>query len=256
MSHQPRKRFGQHFLRDTHVLDQLQHFIHPESHQHLVEIGPGEGVMTERLAPYVQRLDVIEIDRDLAAGLSRRWPKIFVHTCDVLRFDFTSLGENLRVVGNLPYNISSPLLFHLFQYLDRIEDMHFMLQKEVVLRMTAEVGDKNYNRLSVMTQYFCDNEFLFEVKPEAFFPPPKVDSAVVAMRPRTTRLKAENMDLFGKIVQTAFNFRRKTLHNCLKGIATDEQLRQSGLNPGQRPQELTVDDFVNLSNLLYHSQRE
>lgn len=259
--HKPRKRFGQHFLRDPQVLNQIQQTIAPQAHQHLVEIGPGEGVLTELLLDYCQQLDVIEIDRDLVSLLQQRYrdqTKLTIYSHDVLSFDFSQLSnkpQSLRIIGNLPYNISTPLLFHLLKSLHLIQDMHFMLQKEVVQRITATVGDKHYNRLSVMIQYFCDTAFLFEIPPRAFSPPPKVDSAFVRLVPRNPSVTAKDLNLFSELVKTAFAQRRKTLRNNLKDLVGDDLFTCANINSKLRPQELNVNDFVIIANLLYDSRK-
>lgn len=258
--HIPRKRFGQHFLRDPNILRKIVAAIAPQPEQHIVEIGPGEGVLTALILPNLKKMDVIEIDRDLVLLLQNRFKdnkKLQIHQQDVLKFDWhmlTRVPHALRIVGNLPYNISSPLLFKLFSVLDLIYDMHFMLQKEVVLRMTAEVGAENYNRLSVMTQYYCQNERLFDISPAAFYPPPKVDSAIVRMTPRTPELVAKSIAVFSDVVRTAFNQRRKTLHNCLKTMITSSELTQLNIDNNLRPQRLTVNDFVKIANFLYDKE--
>lgn len=255
-SHLPRKRFGQHFLRDPNVLQRIAYAIDAKPTQHVVEIGPGEGVLTDYLVASGCRLDLIEIDRDLAQHLRQRFgqhPSLHLINQDVLTVDFNALTtepHSLRVVGNLPYNISSPLLFKLFTQLDCIADMHFLLQKEVVERLIAPVGDTHYNRLSVMTQYFCDNEALFDVPPDAFYPPPKVNSAVIRMLPRTPAVVALDLATLEHVVRTAFNQRRKTLHNALKTVLDDHALRALGIDPTLRPQALSVDQYVQISNFV------
>lgn len=258
--HLPRKRFGQHFLRDAKVLQRIAQAIAAQPGQHVVEIGPGEGVLTDYLVASSCQLTLIEIDRDLAQALQQRFAgntNVSLINQDVLQVDFaqwSSAPHSLRVVGNLPYNISSPLLFKLFAYCDSIADMHFLLQKEVVERMTAPVGDANYNRLSVMTQYFCDNEALFDVPPSAFYPPPKVDSAVIRMVPRTPTVIAQDLPTLELVVRTAFNQRRKTIHNALKTLLDDAALHALKIDPMQRPQTLSVDAYVRISNYL-HAKR-
>ncbi|OGO94449.1 MAG: hypothetical protein A3F10_02910 [Coxiella sp. RIFCSPHIGHO2_12_FULL_42_15] len=258
--HQPRKRFGQHFLRDQTILQKMTHAIDPKPEQHLVEIGPGEGVLTAFILPLCTKMDAIEIDRDLVRHLQQRfhhYPQFHVHAHDVLKFDWrrlTTTPHSLRIMGNLPYNISTPLLFNLFNVIDLIQDMHFMLQKEMVLRMTARVGDSNYNRLSVMTQYFCHNERLFDIPPSAFFPPPQVDSAVIEMHPRTPDIIAKSTPLLATLVRTAFNQRRKTIHNAIKTLITTQHLQDLGIDDQLRPQQLTINNFVKISNFLYDSQ--
>lgn len=256
-THQPRKRFGQHFLRDPKVLQRIAHAIHAQPGQSVIEIGPGEGVLTDYLVASGCDLTLIEIDRDLAALLQQRFAahsQVKLVNQDVLTVDFQqwhSAPHSLRVVGNLPYNISSPLLFKLFNFIALIADMYFLLQKEVVDRMTAPVGEADYNRLSVMTQYFCDNEALFDVPPEAFFPPPKVNSAVVRMVPRTPTVTALDLATLELVVRTAFNQRRKTIHNALKTLIDDKALKLLGIDPAHRPQNLSVDNYVQISNHLY-----
>lgn len=255
-THQPRKRFGQHFLRSPVVLQQIIQATNPRNTEHFVEIGCGEGVLTELLLPHCARLDGIEIDNDLIYPLTARFAKstsFFLHHQDVLQMDFhhlSSTPNSLRIIGNLPYNIASPLLFKLFRELDIIRDIHVMLQKEVAERITAAVGSKNYNRLSVMTQYFCDNTLLFDVERTAFFPPPQVNSSVIRMQPRTITQTASNIETFSNLVKIAFAHRRKNLRNCLKEVISPQTLEQLGINPNQRPQELTVSDFVTISNAL------
>lgn len=248
-----KKRFGQHFLVDESVLQQIADAIHPHSHDHMIEIGPGQGVLTEILLHHVNKLEVVEIDRDLVSLLEKKFSnKIHIHSCDALQFDFSSVKktQKIRVVGNLPYNISTPLLFHCFDQLDHIHDMHFLLQKEVVERLTADVGNHNYGRLSIMTQYFCDCELLFVVNADAFDPPPKVQSALVRLQPKIQNTVARNIQHLSKLVQEAFNYRRKTLRNGLKHRVSDAALESLGINPQARPQELSVDNYVRLSNFL------
>lgn len=261
--HQPRKRFGQHFLRDQNILRKITQAIHPKANQHLVEIGPGEGVLTAHILPLCHQLDAIEIDRDLIQSLQQQfqqYAQLQIHHQDVLKFNWHTLTRrphSLRVIGNLPYNISTPLLFHLFPALELIQDMHFMLQKEVVLRMTANVGDSNYSRLSVMTQYFCNNELLFEIPPSAFFPPPKVQSAFIRMQPRTPEISAKNIVLFSDVVRTAFTQRRKTIHNALKPLFTAPTwAKELNIDHHLRPQQLSVCQFVKIANFLHHTQKE
>ena len=254
--HRARKRFGQNFLRDTHIIDQIVTAVMPADNEQAVEIGPGLGALTEPLAERLDTLHVIEIDRDLAHRL-RHHPfirdKLVIHETDALKFDFRSLQENgkkLKIFGNLPYNISTPLLFHLFTFRDIISDMHFMLQQEVVRRMAASPGTKAYGRLTVMTQYFCRVEPILSVPPGAFTPPPKVDSAVVRLTPRPWPLTADDPALLNRLCQAAFGQRRKTLRNSLSQLLNSDQLEQLGINPGSRAEQLTIDDFVRLANYL------
>ena len=255
--HHPRKRFGQHFLSDMSVLQHITQAIHPRKTDHMVEIGPGQGVLTELLLPSVKRLDVIEIDHDLVRHLETLFSNeknFHLHPGDVLAFDFSTLtpiDDQLRIVGNLPYNISTPLLFKLFTVGPLIKDMHFMLQKEVVERLCAKVGGHHYGRLSVMAQYFCENLYLFTVGPEAFSPPPKINSAVIRMLPhKEPPHPANNLETFSLIVKEAFCYRRKTLANCLKKYITSHELEHLDINPTRRPQELTVEEFIKISNSI------
>ena len=261
--HQARKRFGQNFLHDQGIIRHIVACIRPKPEQHIVEIGPGLGAITEHLLATAGHLDVVELDRDLLPYLRIAFASygdnLRIHEADALQFDFRSLSKDnsntpeelLRIVGNLPYNISTPLIFHLLSYTDLIADMHFMLQKEVVLRLAAGAGTNNYGRLSIMAQYFCRVDNLFEVPPEAFDPRPKVDSAIVRMAPYTDLPHAANdFKHFESLVKSGFAQRRKTLRNNLKGIANDEQLQSLGIDPSIRPERLTVGDFVAISNLL------
>ncbi len=254
--HHPRKRFGQHFLADAEVLERIRDAIDPRIGDHLVEIGPGLGALTRWLIDHDGPLDLIEIDRDLIGQLqpllSDR-PGVSLHEADALRFDWSNLaarGLPLRVVGNLPYNISTPLLFRLLRFHHLIADMHFLLQREVVERMAAEPGSKDYGRLSVMLQYQCQVEPLFVVPPQAFSPPPKVDSQVVRAIPKSTERRA-NVDpkRLEAVVRSAFSQRRKTIRNTLSSWASASQLAALGLDSGLRPQDLSVDDFVAITNI-------
>lgn len=260
MQHQPRKRFGQNFLHDNHVIEKIIRAINPQANQHLVEIGPGLGALTQHLAAKTQQLDIIEIDRDLLPQLNKlaeQRSAITIHHADALKFNFTSLVQQnkLRVVGNLPYNISTPLLFHLLDQVEVIQDMHFMLQKEVVERLAAQAGEEAYGRLSVMVQYVCQVEYLFTVKPGAFNPAPKVDSAIVRLVPHSTLpTVANDFSFFSQIVLHAFNQRRKTLHNSLKSLMNNQQIQASGIDPSSRPEQLSVADFVRLSNYVMQAK--
>ncbi len=248
MQHQARKRFGQNFLEDASVIDHIVEVIAPERRLHLLEIGPGRDALTYPLMARSKDLNVIEIDRDLAAVLrTRESPTFHVTEGNVLHLDLHHFPTPLTVVGNLPYNISTPLIFHLFQYKDQIDEMIFMLQKEVVERMAAQPSCKEYGRLSVMTQYFCEVEPLFLVPPNAFSPAPKVDSMLVSLRPWKISpyptLSIEAFGRFAEVVQLAFNQRRKTLKNALSSLK---------MNVGepfahQRAEELSVADFLALA---------
>ncbi|MEE2024111.1 MULTISPECIES: 16S rRNA (adenine(1518)-N(6)/adenine(1519)-N(6))-dimethyltransferase RsmA [Alkalimonas] len=259
--HKARKRFGQNFLHDPVVIERIVKAIRPQPGETLIEIGPGLGAITEPVAERTDRLTVIELDRDLAARLQQHptlADKLTIIQTDAMKFDFSTLaqpGKNMKIFGNLPYNISTPLLFHLFRYSHLIENMHFMLQKEVVQRMTAAPGSKAFGRLSVMTQYYCDALPVVEVGPGAFKPAPKVDSAVVRLLPRT-RPEAEQVpvQILNQVCLEAFNQRRKTLRNCLGNLATAEQLAALGLDPGQRPEQLSVDDFIRIAQWLATQQ--
>jgi len=254
--HQPRKRFGQNFLRDTAVVQQMVAAIAPRQQDHIVEIGPGLGILTEALLPLVHYLDAVEIDRDLVQKLSTQsllLGNFAIHSADALTFDFCSLQkqQKLRIVGNLPYNISTPLLFHLITQLSCIADLHFMLQKEVVARLAALPATSEYGKLSVMIQYYCQVEKLFDVGPHAFSPAPKVDSAVVRLIPHAIPpATIHNFDNFERVVSASFAMRRKTLHNNLKALISDEQMRSMEIDPGRRGETLSIEEFARLSNIL------
>ncbi len=252
--HRARKRFGQHFLVDADIVARIVETIAPGGDDILVEIGPGRGAITDALAARSSALHAIEFDRDLAAELRRRYAadsRVTVHEADALRFDFASLGSDLRIAGNLPYNISTPLLFHLLDFRKQIRDMHFMLQKEVVERITASPGGKAYGRLTIMLGCFLKSEQLFDVGPEAFRPPPKVVSSVLRMRPQPgggTDIKDPQQ--LSRLVSQAFSKRRKTVRNALKGLLAEDQLKSCGIDPGARPEQIAISEWVVLSNLL------
>lgn len=263
--HKHKKQFGQNFLNNGRVIDQIVASIRPKPDNHLVEIGPGEAALTSPLIDVVKRMDIIEIDNDLIAPLKIRFatkPAFNLHHTDALAFDYSSLLEfepdqPLRIVGNLPYNISSPLMFHLLKYSDHILDMHFMLQKEVVDRITANPGIKAYGRLSVMIQYACETEYLFTVGPENFTPPPKVESAIVRLLPYKQKpFVADNETAFAELVKQAFSQKRKTLRNTLKGMLNGEQIESCGIDPTARAETLSVAKFVDLANLYHKLQLE
>jgi 16S rRNA (adenine1518-N6/adenine1519-N6)-dimethyltransferase len=246
-----KKRFGQHFLTDRHYLGRIVQAIDPHPGQAMVEIGPGSGLMTEQLLPLVGHLHVIEIDRDLASALRARFPgeQLTVHEADVLDFDFSALPAPLRVVGNLPYNVSSPILFRMVEIAGRLSDCVFMLQKEVVDRMVAKPSTADYGRLSVMLQYRFTMAMAFTVPPGAFTPPPKVDSAVVRMAPLPAeRLRARDEMRFGQLVAAAFGQRRKTLRNATRSLVADDAFARAGIDPGRRGETLSVEEFVALSD--------
>jgi 16S rRNA (adenine1518-N6/adenine1519-N6)-dimethyltransferase len=246
----PRKRFGQNFLQDERIIQRIVSAIHPMPNETVVEIGPGLGALTFPLLQAAGKLQVVELDRDLIPGLrdkSKTLGGLTIHEADALKFDFHLCGQDLHLVGNLPYNISTPLLFHLFEQIDCISKMHFMLQKEVVDRMAAKPGCKDYGRLSVMVQYYCQVESLFDVPPESFYPAPKVNSSIVQLIPyKVLPYPVENKKLFDEIVREAFNQRRKTLRNSLKAYFNDEQFAAAGVNPDLRAENLSVQDYAKL----------
>lgn len=253
-NHRPRKYFGQHFLHDRNIIDKILAGIAPRADEHFVEIGPGHGALTRPLLERVGRLDVIEIDRDLAAELTTEFadPKFSIHVGDALKFDFAKLGAGdgvLRLVGNLPYNISTPLLFHILDHHRRFRDIHVMLQKEVVDRMTAPPGNRTYGRLTVSLAARCRVESLFVVRPGSFTPAPRVDSAVARLIPDPER-RAEIIDeaVFDRVVAQAFNQRRKRLANALRSIITESQIEALGIDPGARAETLDIDAFIRLGN--------
>jgi 16S rRNA (adenine1518-N6/adenine1519-N6)-dimethyltransferase len=251
--HVARKRFGQHFLVDRHYIERIVAALDPRPDDNLVEIGPGLGALTRPLLERVKRLNVIEIDRDLAARMAAAHASahLALYNADALDFDFASLGANLRVIGNLPYNISSPLLFRLAQYEATLFDLMLMLQREVVERMAAAPATPAYGRLSVMLQVRFRIERLFTVPPGAFRPAPKVESAVVRLTPlRDARPSLADEGLFARIVTAAFGQRRKTLRNALKTLAGEADLERVGIAPGARGETLSVADFVRLANAL------
>ncbi|MGB1258194.1 MAG: 16S rRNA (adenine(1518)-N(6)/adenine(1519)-N(6))-dimethyltransferase RsmA [Thiolinea sp.] len=253
-----KKRFGQHFLHDRSVVTRMLSALALKPDDRVIEIGPGPGALTFPLLEQLARLDIVEIDRDVIAWWQQQSAaqgKLHIHAQDALKLDVPVLRaseeQQLRVVGNLPYNISTPLIFHLLSHAPHIRDMLFMLQKEVVDRITATPGSKDFGRLSVMVQYFCETEYLMKVGPGAFNPPPKVDSAVVYLKPRTTfPVSANSTDILSATVAKAFSQRRKTLRNTLKNLITAEQMEAIGIDPSQRAETLAVSDFVRLSNLL------
>jgi len=251
----PRKRFGQHFLHDITVIQKIVAAIDPQPHQFIVEIGAGQGALTFALLKFVQKLEAIELDRDLIAYLESQAAakgKLQIHAADVLKFDFNQLVSDekpLRIVGNLPYNISTQLLFHLLNFVHSISDITVMLQKEVVDRMVAQPNSRDYGRLSVMLQYHYAIKKLFDVSPNAFYPKPKVNSSVVQLKPyRIPSVRALNMQDFSHIVNSAFSQRRKMLRNTLKTLINSEAMKNLNIDPNARPESLTVTDFVHLAN--------
>ena len=256
--HRARKRFGQNFLVDPMVLQSIVQLIAPEENEHIVEIGPGKGALTHVLLASqekLQMLDLIEIDRDLAQHLQQKLDQfdyVRLHCKDVLAVDFSEFVLNkqkMRIIGNLPYNISSPLLFHLFKYLSHIKDMTFMLQKEVVERIVAPVADHNYSRLSVMVQHYCYVEKCFDVAREAFDPAPKVQSAICRLIPRDVKYNQQVEKIFSALVKQAFCYRRKTLLNALKGLISKQQIIAAGIDPGLRPQMISADLYWKLAEV-------
>ncbi len=251
--HKARKRFGQNFLQDTRIINDIVNAVRPQPGDVVIEIGPGLAAITGPLAKRLDKLHVIEIDRDIVGRL-KTLPfadKLVIHEGDVLQFDFNSVVGKKKIVGNLPYNISTPLLFSLSEVADDVADMHFMLQKEVVERMTARPKTNDYGRLSVMLQYFFEMETLIDVPPESFDPAPKVDSAVVRMIPVKHRIgEAQDFGHFARLVKQAFAQRRKTIRNNLKGMAADEDLQAVGINPQDRAEHIAPELYVKLSNYL------
>ncbi len=252
--HRPRKRFGQHFLTDPGVIDAVVNAIAPQDDDVIVEIGSGPGAITVPIAKRCGSLHAIELDRDLAARLRTQFANeshVSIHEADALRFDFSTLGSSLRVVGNLPYNISTPLLFRLLEQRQVIKDMHFMLQKEVVDRIAADPGSKAFGRLTIMLGSYLDIEALFDVDRLAFDPPPAVMSAVVRLRPKPdANVHIDDKRLLTSLVAAAFSQRRKTLRNALKAHASAEDLRALDIDPGLRPENIAISDWVALANHL------
>ena len=256
----PRKRFGQHFLNDHAVIDRIVDCLFPRSGEVLCEIGPGRGALSDRLATYDNELHLVEIDRDLVPRLRERYASqtnIHIHEQDALTLALEEIYPAGRVVlvGNLPYNISTPLMIHLLAQRDRIDRMVFMVQREVALRLTALPGGKDYGRLTVMMNRVFESEFIFDVDPHAFTPPPKVWSSVVAFKPRPAPLgPTVDEDAFSALVRQAFSQRRKTLRNTLKGICSESVILEAGLDPKVRPEQVSVESFVQLASLNEKSQ--
>ena len=253
MQHKARKRFGQNFLQDENVINAIITSVAAEQHQHFVEIGPGLGALTFKLLPLVTQLDVIELDRDLAQRLQNIVTKelqLTVYNADVLKFDFIQLQKQpLRIVGNLPYNISTPLIFHLLNFTEIVSDMTFMLQQEVVERITAASNTSSYGRLSVMIQYYCATNYLFTVPATAFRPKPKVESAMVHLIPYQVKpFTAIDETALAKIVKLAFMHPRKMIANNLKTLINTSSLENLSISSKKRPGELSVQDYVTISN--------
>ena len=258
MKHIAKKRFGQNFLTDQSVITSLVEAISPQPNDLMVEIGPGLGALTKPLLQKLKLLHVVEVDRDIIAWMKTEYSKpayannvINIHNADALKFDFTHLGKNLRITGNLPYNISTPILFHLLDNVSHIFDMHFMLQKEVVERMVAAPSTPAYGRLSVMLQYHLQMDYLITVPPEAFEPAPKVESAFVRCIPHASLpYLAKDEAIFAKVVLAAFGQRRKTLRNTLKGLVEDDGFTALNISSQLRAENLSVADFVTIANYL------
>lgn len=261
MQHKARKRFGQNFLTDVSVIDRIVQSINPKKDEKLVEIGPGLGALTCPLMAMLGKMDVIELDRDIIPKLKINCGltgELNIHNVDVLKFDFSQLmldSKPLRIIGNLPYNISTPLIFHLVDYARIISDMHFMLQKEVVERLAAQHDTSDYSRLSVMAQYHFRVSPLFLVPPEAFDPRPKVESAIVRLRPYSEKpVNVGDEGVFASLVKQAFSQRRKTLRNTLRDSCNEEQIIAANINPGQRAQEISLQQFAHLSRIIQQPQ--
>lgn len=257
MKHKARKRFGQNFLHDHNIIYNILSNIQAQNGEHWIEIGPGLGAITEPLLQQNVTLDVVELDRDLVKFLQDKFShkkNITIHSADALNFDFSALaktGEKLRIIGNLPYNISTPLLFHLLDSAYCIEDMHFMLQKEVVDRICAEPGSKKYGRLSVMIQYYCETECVFDVPPESFNPIPKVMSSIVRLIPHNKPpVEIQTIEKLNKVVTTAFSQRRKTIRNSLIKLFTEEQIVALEIDPTLRAESISLSEYAKLSLLI------
>lgn len=255
--HKARKRFGQNFLHDQYVIGKIIKAINPKETDALVEIGPGMGAITEPILEACGKLDVVELDRDLIPILRTKFfnfPNFRIHEGDALKFDFRTLlepGQRLRIVGNLPYNISTPLIFHFLAHHEIVQDMHFMLQKEVVERLAAAPGSGDYGRLSIMAQYYCKVEPLFIVGPGSFNPPPKVDSAIVRLLPyEVLPHPAKDVKMLERVVREAFNMRRKTIRNTLKNLMNADQIEALGLDTNLRPENLSLQDYVRIADSL------
>lgn len=262
MQHRAKKRFGQNFLVDTNIIEKIIYSINPATDDHVIEIGPGLGALTQPLLKILTRLDVIELDRDVIPELNKleRHDRLHIHNIDVLAFDFTDFErssfkhDKIRIIGNLPYNISTAVLFHLIKHRDIVQDLHFMLQKEVVERIAADVGSHDYGRLSVMMQLYFRITPLFMVAPQCFRPAPRVQSAIVRLTPRSKiAISANEHDAFAELVRQAFSHRRKTLKNTLKGFCDTAQMDAAGIDPGKRPQELGLNDYIKLFRQLHQA---
>ena len=255
-AHRAKRRFGQNFLRDQQAIDSVINAIAPESSESFVEIGPGYGALTEALVTHAQRVELVEIDRELSQMLQERYayhPGVSVHCADILRFDLARIapeGSKFRVVGNVPYNISTPILFRLLEFASCIQDMHLMLQREVAQRLVASPGGGDYGRLSVMAQYRCQMMRFFDVPPQAFHPVPKVFSSLVRLVPIQAGPKACRDKDLRTIVTRCFMHRRKTIRNGLKGYLDESEISQCHVEPERRPQTLTLADFIALADVF------
>jgi 16S rRNA (adenine1518-N6/adenine1519-N6)-dimethyltransferase len=254
VNHRPRKRFGQNFLQSKYIIDKILNVLDLQQNDKVVEIGPGLGALTKPMLRHLNSLTAVEIDRDLQVRLVAMplaASKLNLIAADALTLDYSQLGEHLRIVGNLPYNISTPLLFHLLNYTSSIADMHFMLQKEVVARLAAQPGRKAYGRLTVMVQYYCKVDFLFVVPPQAFRPKPRVDSAVVRLIPyQVSPYPVVDFSVLGQLVAQAFAMRRKTLANNLKPLLSSAQLNDLNIKPDARPEQISVMDYVRITKFI------
>ena len=252
--HHTKKRFGQHFLIDQQIVHAIVSNINPKPDDVIIEIGPGNGVLTKPIAQSKPNLHIVELDRDLIPTLERKfshYPNISIHQGDALKFDYSSIGKKLRIIGNLPYNISTPLMFHLIQFKNNIYDQHFMLQKEVANRLAASPGGKNYGRLSIMFGTYMDTYNLFDVPAKAFNPAPRVISSVVKIKPKpNNQIIIKNPAILSKIVTQAFSQRRKTLRNSLKGLISDKIMIEMGLSPSQRAEEVPILTWSKLANTI------
>lgn len=257
MKHKHKKRFGQNFLNDKNIIEKIVKSISPSASDQLIEIGPGQGAITFPVLSISRSLTAIEIDNSLIPHLQKDKPEnteLSIIESDALKVDLNKIykdSASIRVFGNLPYNISTPLIFHLLKYKNIINDMHFMLQKEVIERIVAEPGSKTYGRLSIMVQYHCRAENLFLIGPNSFYPPPKVDSAFVRLTPYTSSpYDCVNYEIFSDIVRKCFNARRKTIRNSLKNDLSADQIEECKISPSARPETLAVSDFVTLANMI------
>lgn len=261
--HQARKRFGQNFLHDQNIIHKIVQSIRPQATDHIVEIGPGQGALTRHLLPACASLDAIELDRDLAAYLEQTLgsdPRFTLHQADVLKFDLATLGQaprSLRIVGNLPYNISTPCMFHLLRYPHLIADMTFMLQLEVVQRLAALPGDSHYGRLGLMMQYFCRVEHLFDVPPTAFVPAPKVTSAIVRLVPHETPpVQVDDVACLQDVIRIAFTQRRKTLKNSLSALISEAELGGLPIDMSLRPENLSLAEYALISDTISRARHQ